>query len=281
MIEKIPFSKIFPETKLAIDAALTAADVVLKFYQKDFSVSQKENNEPITEADIESNQIIQKYISKSGFPILSEESSDEEEKRIDSKKIWIVDPLDGTTDFVNKTGEFTIMIALVEDNVPVMGVISHPAENKLYVAQKDQGAYVFDKGDWKKLLVSTNLDLSECRVVGSRFHQSENEKNFLKSLGILKFTSKGSSLKVIDICSKKAEIYFTTTNKIKHWDTCASHCLITEAGGRMTDMSGQPLKYNTETVSHQNGILVTNSVVHENIVEKYSKFNKSSIETTL
>jgi len=94
----------------------------------------------------------------------------------------------------------------------------------------------------------------------------------LNSLGILKFTSKGSSLKVLDICSANAEIYFTTTNKIKQWDTCASYCLITEAGGKMTDMADQPLKYNTKIVAHQNGILVTNNIIHQNIVQKYSEF---------
>lgn len=275
MIEKLPFANPIPETKIAIDAAQSAAEAVVKIYNKDFSVSHKENNEPITAADLESNKIIEKYMAQSEFPILSEESSDIKEKRLESKKVWIVDPLDGTTDFVNKTGEFTIMISLVEENKPVLGVISHPTENKLFVAQKDQGAYMYNNLEWKKLVVSNTSVLSQCRVVGSRFHQSENEKNFLNSLGILKFTSKGSSLKVLDICSAKADIYFTTTNKIKHWDTCASNCLIAEAGGKMTDMSGQSLKYNTENVVHQNGILVTNNIIHQNIVEKYSKFNKS------
>ena len=275
MIEKLPFTNPIPETKIAIDAAQSAAEAVVKIYNKDFTVSHKENNEPITAADLESNKIIEKYMAQSEFPILSEESSDIKEKRLESKKVWIVDPLDGTTDFVNKTGEFTIMISLVEKNKPVLGVISHPTENKLFVAQKDQGAYMYNNLEWKKLVVSNTSVLSQCRVVGSRFHQSENEKNFLNSLGILKFTSKGSSLKVLDICSAKAEIYFTTTNKIKQWDTCASNSIISEAGGKMTDMSGQSLKYNTENVVHQNGILVTNNIIHQNIVEKYSKFNKS------
>jgi len=274
MIEKLPFANPIPETKIAIDAAQSAAEAVIKIYNKDFSVSHKENNEPITAADLESNKIIEKNIAPSGFPILSEESSDIKEKRLESNKVWIVDPLDGTTDFVNKTGEFTIMISLVEENTPVLGVISHPTENKLFVAQKDQGAYMYNAGEWIKLLVSNSSVLSQCRVVGSRFHQSENEKNFLKLLGILKFTSKGSSLKVLDICSGNAEIYFTTTSKIKQWDTCASYCLITEAGGKMTDMSGQPIKYNTKIIAHQNGILVTNNMIHQNIVQKYSEFNK-------
>jgi len=275
MIDNLPFEQTFPETKLALDAAQKATDIVLNIYKQGFSISQKDDNQPITQADIQSNQIILKSISQSELPILSEESPDQKEKRIDSKKVWIVDPLDGTTDFVNKTGEFTIMIALVEKNQPIMGVISHPTENKLYVAQKGQGAYRYYNEEWMKLEVSKTSIISQCRVVGSRFHQSEREKNFLKTLDISKFTSRGSSLKVLDISSAKAELYFTTTNKIKQWDTCASFCLVTEAGGKMTDMNGQNLKYNTQTVNHENGILVTNGIVHQTIVDKYYQFLKN------
>jgi len=275
MIDNLPFAKPFPETKLAIDAALKASDAVLSIYNKDFSISLKDDKEPITEADIQSNQIIQKCISSSRVPILSEESPDNKEKRMDSKKIWIIDPLDGTTDFINKTGEFTIMISLVENNEPVMGVISYPFENKLYVAQKGHGAFGYYDEDWIKLEVSKTSIISQCRAVGSRFHQSEQEKNFLKTLDISKFTSRGSSLKVLDISSAKAELYFTTTNKIKQWDTCASNCIIAESGGMMTDMSGLPLEYNTKTVNHQNGILVTNKVIHQDIAKKYAEFIKT------
>jgi len=167
------------------------------------------------------------------------------------------------------------MISLVENNKPVMGVISHPIENKLYVAQKGQGVFRYYNEEWMKLEVSKTSIISQCRAVGSRFHQSEQEKIFLKTLDILKFTSRGSSLKVLDISSGKAELYFTTTNKIKQWDTCASNCIIAEAGGMMTDMSGLPLEYNTNIVNHQNGILVTNNTIHQNIVQKYSEFNKT------
>ncbi len=275
MIEKLPFQKPLPETKLALDAAQKAAEIVLNIYKQDFSVSQKDDNEPITQADIQSNQVIAKSISQSEFPILSEESPDQKEKRLDSKKLWIIDPLDGTTDFVNKTGEFTIMIALVEKNKPIMGVISHPIENKLYVAQKGQGAFRYYNEEWMKLEVSTASIISQCRAVGSRFHQSEQEKNFLKALEFSKFTSRGSSLKVLDISSAKAELYFTTSNKIKQWDTCASNSIISEAGGIMTDMLGQILSYNTETINHQNGILVTNGIIHNQIIQKYAEFSKT------
>jgi len=276
MTKNIPFTNILTETKLAIDAATKAAKAVIEIYDTDFSTSLKDDKEPITLADIKSNKIIEQILSGSGHPILSEESSDELEKRLGSKRVWIVDPLDGTTDFVNKTGEFTIMIALVENNSPILGIISRPSENTLYAAQKNEGSYQFSNKEWKKLHVSKTSELKNCKVVGSRFHQSENERNFLQKLGISNFTSKGSSLKVADISSGKADLYFTTTNKIKQWDTCASNCLVTEAGGIMTDMSGKILKYNTDTVNHQNGILVTNGIIHSSITKLYEKFKKSS-----
>ena len=95
-------------------------------------------------------------------------------------KIWIVDPLDGTTDFVNKTGEFTIMIALVENHKPVLGLIYWPTRNQLYLAQKDSGAYQFVDKKWKRITVSNTDDLKKCKAVGSRFHISDQEKKFLK-----------------------------------------------------------------------------------------------------
>jgi len=104
-------------------------------------------------------------------------------------------------------------------------------------------------------------------------HQSDGERQFLKKLSISNFTSRGSSLKVADISSGKADLYFTTTDKIKQWDTCASSCLVREAGGLMTDMSGKDLKYNTKTVNHQNGILVTNGIIHNEIIKKYAEFS--------
>jgi len=274
MTNNLPFDNPFPETKLAIKAATQAASKVLKIYSTDFSSSLKNNKEPITEADIQSNQIIQKILSNSRYPILSEESKDLIEKRLDSNKVWIVDPLDGTTDFVNKTGEFTIMIALVEKNIPIIGVISHPSKKTIYVAQKGEGAYRISNGNSQILHVSETSNLEDFKVVGSRFHQSENERKFLDTLGISKFTSRGSSLKVIDICSKMAELYFTTTDKVKQWDSCASYCLITESGGKMTDMLGNELKYNTEFLNHKNGLLVSNGTNHERIIEKYKEFSK-------
>jgi 3'(2'), 5'-bisphosphate nucleotidase len=274
MNEKLPFSDSFIETELAISAIRKASKTVMEIYNSKFTTLFKDGNEPITEADLKSNQIISNSLSESNHPILSEESQDDLEKRLDSKKVWIVDPLDGTTDFVNKTGEFTIMIALVENQTPILGVISCPPQNTLYVAQKGQGAYSSSNDDkWKKIGVSNTNDLSNCKAVGSRFHQSDKERNFLKKLNISQFTSRGSSLKAIDLCLAKADLYFTFTSKMKQWDTCASNCIVTEAGGKFTDMNGNILKYNIEKLNHENGLLVTNGIIHNKIIETYKKFS--------
>ena len=265
---EIPITNPFPETQLAIQAALEAGKTVMNVYNHEFSSTLKNDNTPLTEADVKSNQIIQKIISDSGHPILSEESVDDK-KRLDSKKIWIIDPLDGTSDFIKKTGEFTIMISLVEDHIPILGVIYWPTEKKLYLAQKGQGAFKSDNGAWSKLSVSNVSELENCRAVGSRYHISEIEQNLIKHLNLSQFTSKGSSLKVADVSSGNAELYFTTTNKIKQWDTCASYCLITEAGGKMTDMFGNDLIYNTERLNHENGLLVSNGLIHNHIIKIY------------
>ncbi|MGI0056365.1 MAG: 3'(2'),5'-bisphosphate nucleotidase CysQ family protein [Nitrosarchaeum sp.] len=261
-----------PEFKIAQEAAIAGGKEILKVYRKNFSSKVKKDNSPITEADINSNKIIKKILSKTGYSILSEEDKDSK-KRLKQKRVWIVDPLDGTTDFVNRTGEFTVMIALVEDKKPILGVIYWPTENILFVAQKDYGAWRFSNHSWKRMRTSKVSDMKKCRAIGSRYHISDVEKVLLDKLYIKKFTSVGSSLKVAQISSGAADVYLTTTNKMKEWDTCASYCLVSEAGGKMTDMLGNDVSYNNQNVIHQNGILVTNGLVHDKIVKEFKKLD--------
>ena len=275
MSPNFPF-EVLPETELAINAVKEAGNAVMEIYKHDFTSTTKKDNSPLTEADLKSNDIIQKIIVGTGYPVLSEESVDNK-KRLEHDKIWIVDPLDGTSDFVSKSGEFTIMIALVDKHEPILGVIYWPTNDILYVAQKGCGAYKFANGVWEKLTISKRSDLRNCRALGSRHHLSSHEVNFLKLLNIEKFSERGSSLKVTDICSGAADLYFTMTNKIKQWDTCASNCLITEVGGKMTDMLGNELEYNTENIYHDNGILVTNGIIHDIVTERYNEFLRKMV----
>ena len=268
IVADIPVSERIPEFDVAIEAAVRAGGVIMRIYQGAFEVSTKTDGSPVTEADLASNEVIKEILLPAGHAILSEEDADGSQ-RLSEDTVWIVDPLDGTSDFVDRTGEFTVMVALVKNGVPILGVIGWPAEETLFVAQKGRGTCKYSEREWKKMSVTAVSELSKCRVVGSRHHLSPREKSFIKSLGINDFTSVGSSLKVAKIASGMAEIYITTTNKMKEWDTAASHCIISEAGGKMTDVSGNAITYNNADVRHLNGILVTNGLVHERVVKDF------------
>ena len=269
-MKDIPILDRIPELDIAIKAAKEAGDAILEIYQRDFDTHTKKDNSPITEGDLKSNEIIKKILSETEHMILSEEEEDDL-SRLSENMIWIVDPLDGTSDFIDKTGEFTIMIALIKNKKPILGVIGWPTEKTFFVAQKGSGAFRYSNDEWHKISVTSISELSKCRTVGSRHHLSDREKSFIKKLGIEDFTSIGSSLKVGKISSGEAEAYITTTNKMKEWDSAASYCIISEAGGKMTDMLGNDITYNNKNVFHQNGILVTNGLIHNKIVEEFKK----------
>ena len=265
-----PVSSKILQLETIIDAVITAGDKIVEIYESDFKVEKKDDNSPVTKADLESNKIIKESLLQTGIPILSEEDADDK-SRVDSEKVWIVDPLDGTQDFVNKTGEFTVMVGLVENHIPVMGLVYWPTEKKLFFAEKGLGAFCHDSVVWAKISVRNVEEIEKSLALVSRHHLSDKEKKMLEHLKIDNTASIGSSLKVMEIASGRADIYLTNTNKMKQWDTAASHCIISEAGGKMTDISGNELIYNTESVNHENGLLVTNGTIHVETVSRISK----------
>jgi len=271
MISELPFKSTIPELGKIIEGVLKAGEKVIEVYETDFSTEKKDDDSPITQADIESNKILKEVLGKTGITILSEEDTDDK-KRLSDDKIWIIDPLDGTTDFVNRTGEFTIMVGLVEKQKSILGLIYWPIKKKMYLAESGKGAFCHDE-EWEKIETTIMSEMQNCHALVSRHHLSEKEKRLLDEMEISVVTSIGSSLKVTEIASGNAEIYLTTTNKMKQWDTCASNCIICEAGGKMTDMSGNDLVYNTESVNHENGILVTNGLIHQDALDAISRLD--------
>ena len=265
-----PISSKIQHLETIINAVITAGDKIVEIYETDFQVEKKDDNSPITKADLESNKIIKESLLQTGISILSEEDADDK-SRMDSDKVWIVDPLDGTQDFVNRTGEFTVMIGLVENHIPIMGLVYWPTERKLYFAENGFGAFCHDSEGWAKISVRGVEEVANSLALVSRHHLSDKEKKMLDHLKIKNTASIGSSLKVMEIAAGRADIYLTSTNKMKQWDTAASHCIISEAGGKMTNISGNELIYNTESVNHENGLLVTNESIHEEVVSKISK----------
>ena len=265
-----PFPSNIPNLDSVMDAIIKAGEKIREIYDTDFEVNKKDDNSPITKADLESNKILRFALEKTEIPILSEEDVDDK-SRLDSEKVWIIDPLDGTQDFVNRTGEFTILVGLVENNNPVMGLVYLPTKRILYFAEKGVGAFCYDLNKWEKISVRKVENVGDCLALVSRHHLSGKESQILDHLGIVNTATVGSTLKVMEISSGRGDVYLTTTNRMHQWDTCASWCVISEAGGKMTDMLGNELIYNTDSVNHENGLLVTNGFIHKMVVSRISE----------
>lgn len=262
----LPFRSNLPETKLALGAIDEATKRVTAIYGGDFEATAKEDESPLTIADLESHRIITNILSESKTPIVSEEGEGQTETS--QSRFWLVDPLDGTREFVDKNGEFTIMIALVADGKPLIGVISHPLASTVYLAQRGHGAFRLRNGKWDRLRVSDVSTLKESTAVISRSHVSDEELQFMQSLQLRSHTRLGSSLKALRICSGDAELYFAANAKMKQWDTCASYCLVTESGGRMTDMFGGEISYSVSAPQHEKGVVISNGLVHDEFINR-------------
>ncbi len=274
LTSEIPYKSKIPNLVDVIDSIILAGEKIQEIYETDFEVNTKDDNSPVTTADLESNKILKSTLVKTGIPILSEEDVDDK-TRLNNEKIWIIDPLDGTQDFINKTDEFSILVGLVENHVPVMGLVYLPIKKILYLAEKGMGAFCYDLQKWEKISVRKMKELENCLALVSRHHLSDNEKKMLDYLTIRNIGKIGSALKVMEISAGRADIYLSATrNKLSQWDTCGPNCIISEAGGKMTDISGHALIYNTETIKHENGLLVTNGFVHEKAVSKISELEQ-------
>ncbi len=268
----LPFHIVESETLLALRAALAAGKEIIHIYENGFTTTFKEDKQPVTQADIASNECILKILQETNYPILSEETKDTSE-RLDHDRIWIIDPLDGTREFINKNGEFSIMIALVERKQPILGVVYQPTNKLLYVAQKNQGCFQRLNNGWEKLTISNIKKLEEARAILSKSDYPEKDRQFIRNINVKKISQKGSAgLKVGEICSGNAEFYYKTNNKLKEWDTAAAYIMISEAGGKMTDLRGNELIYNQKEVIHQNGILVSNGILHKKLINNLIKY---------
>ena len=251
--------------ELALRVSLEAGKEVLKIYNSDFSVDWKEDKSPLTLADKKSHQIIWEGLSITGIPLLSEEGRDiPYEERSGWDYLWLVDPLDGTKEFINRNGEFTINISLIHKSRPVLGVIYAPVKGLLYYALKDKGAYrvfveeddsikgIFSKAD--KLPLNKRDGLTAVRVVASKSHTSPETQAYIDKLrGIYKdifFNSAGSSLKFCLVAEGEADIY-PRLGPTMEWDTAAGDIIVEEAGGRVIDIeSGKPLMYNKKVLKN-------------------------------
>ena len=262
------------ELETAIDLAKKAGDVILDFYANGCEAEEKifEDNfsEPVTIADRTASKIIVEGLS-AAFPgdgILSEEEFDDK-TRLEKMRCWIIDPLDGTSGFIERTGDFAVQIGLAENDAAILGVVFMPLQNILYYAVKDEGAFVVENNEEPQILhVSEKTDLAEMLLASSRNHRSPRMSQVVEKFGLKAEVQRGSvGLKVGLIAQKKADLYIHLSPRTKHWDTCAPEIILKEAGGEMTDLFGNRIIYNISDVHNHNGVLATNGVSHGVAVE--------------
>ena len=218
---------------------------IMRVYEAGFTVQRKEDNSPLTLADLESQRIIIEGLAEMtpGIPILAEESAQAPwGERQSWRELWVVDPLDGTREFVKRNGEFTVNIALVRDHEPVLGVVSAPAQGLLYWGALGVGAFSHHRGA-AQIPIHVSAPQNPLRVVGSRSHASAETAAYLTRLGPHVMTGIGSSLKFCLLAAGKADLYprFGPTSE---WDTAAGQALLEAAGGHVTRLDGHRLRYN-------------------------------------
>ncbi len=247
------------ELQEALNAGQLAASAVMEIYHTSFGVTIKSDNSPVTAADEAADEIIRNYL-KSIFPdhaFLTEESEDDL-SRLNNDWVWIVDPVDGTKDFVARNDEFTINIALSYRHEVVVGVVVVPAKNEVYYASKGNGAYRQDQTGTTRIHVSKKT--KNLTVVHSRFHVKEKEIELVKRHAdrITHSETYGSCLKACRIASGLAEIMYRLSDGTKEWDTAASQIVVEEAGGLFVKPSGEAITYNREDVHNREGYIIVN-----------------------
>ncbi|MFH1928127.1 MAG: 3'(2'),5'-bisphosphate nucleotidase CysQ [Chloroflexota bacterium] len=257
------------ELAQAIDLAREAGKKILPVYHgREYEVEFKAGDEPVTLADRVANELIVRGLEKT-FPrdaILAEESADDG-LRFSSSRVWLVDPVDGTQDFINRDDEFSVMIGLLIDGQPILGVVYQPTNDLLYYASKGFGAFMDHRGRVTSLHVSDISEAPRMCLVSSRTHLSSKVVAIQQALGISQHLRHGSAgLKVGLICQQEADVYINTGSMSKEWDVCAPEAILREAGGIMTDLRGLPIRYNQEDVHQRHGILASNGKNHDLIV---------------
>jgi len=236
-----------------LSIARKAGAAILEVYDReDFDISKKDDESPLTAADKAANDIICAGLEAldEPYPIISEENKDiPYEERRNYSVFWLVDPLDGTKEFIKRNGEFTVNIALISHGKPVFGVVFTPVTNTMYFASKGSGAFVETDAGVSKLEAATfSMKDTGLNVVCSRSHLNDETKAFIEKLNTPDTVSKGSSLKFLILAVGEAHLYPRIAPTME-WDTGAAQCVLEEAGGKVVEYeTGEPLMYNKEVL---------------------------------
>ncbi|OUR77892.1 3'(2'),5'-bisphosphate nucleotidase [Alphaproteobacteria bacterium 46_93_T64] len=245
----------------ALAAAITgisieAGDVILEIYNRDFEVNTKDDASPVTEADVAAEEIILKGLKAltPDIPVLAEESVDAGHiPDLSGGIFWLVDPLDGTKEFVHKRGEFTVNIALIENGKPTIGVIHIPAKNTTYYASGPGNAWIVEPGTEARKIETRNAPEEGLTVVASRSHRTPETDDYIAKYKVADLISAGSSLKLCLVAEGKADLY-PRLGRTMEWDIGAGQAILEAAGGSVETLDGAPLGYGKD--GHDNPYFV-------------------------
>jgi len=259
------------ELRVAGELARAAGAAILEHYEGPLQIEQKNyDDEPVTQADRIANELIVTRLKRE-FPddgILAEESVDTE-RRLGKSRVWMVDPLDGTNGFIDGNGDFAVQIGLSEDGQCVVGVVYQPLTGVLYRAVRAGGTWIErPQFEPEKADVSGQRTLANMRLAVSRSHRSPRMSKVIARLGFREEVQRGSvGIKIGLLVEQQCDVYIHLSPRTKQWDTCAPEVILTEAGGRVSDLFGYPLNYNVPEVQNRNGLVATNGASHHQIIE--------------
>ena len=259
----------------SIEACLKAGEEILKIYETKFDINYKEDKSPVTEADLKANEIIKQTLSKHNLPFFSEESKNESfDIRNKWKYFWMIDPIDGTKEFIKKNGEFTVNIALISNNKPIIGVVYAPATGELYFGSPLDGAnkinvintefnYLKDISvlinDAKK--IPFTVSHNHYSIATGRCSLNQDTKDYIKKIqSIYKnvtIIKLGSSLKICKVAEGHIQLY-PRFHQTKEWDTAAAHAILKCSGGNLLNLNNEELRYNKKDIKNPNFIASLN-----------------------
>jgi 3'(2'),5'-bisphosphate nucleotidase len=265
------------ELAVALVAAREAGACLRRYYAAgSIAVETKSDRSPVTAADRDANDAIV-AILRGAFPddgLLTEESPDDG-ARLGRSRVWIVDPLDGTRDFVARTDEFCVHVALAVEGVPAVGVVHQVVPRLTYLAVRGQGAFVEDDGAsvagqpaQKRIRVSSIARAEEARIGTSRLNLKANLERALHATGLwARAAARGASVKLMAVAHGELDAVVNFSPAEMEWDTCAPEVIIREAGGQVSDLDGQPLRYNQVDVARRRGSLSSNGACHQALLD--------------
>lgn len=248
---------------------------VLEIYSTEFEVIRKSDGSPVTAADLAAQDILSNGLEQYGWPILSEEAEDSTD-RLRAQRVWIIDPIDGTFGFTQKNGEFAIQVGLVENGVPIFGVVYRPTTDQYFYAHQGKGSFLIDRESVasRRLAVSTTSEITDAvlAISGSRVDRANMDE--IKKIGFDSHLHVGGiGVRIGLIVEKQAEVYITETDRLGEWDICAPQIILEEAGGIMTGLNGETLTYNNKDPHNPHGVLAATKSLHPILLEKIRSRN--------